>query len=60
MPLQLRRGTEAERQAMHEPLQEGEPLFITDTNLLYIGVRNQQGMLILPRDLIPINAPPQP
>lgn len=57
MPLQLRRGTEAERQAMHEPLQEGEPLFITDTNLLYIGVRNQQGELVLPRYLVAINQP---
>ena len=59
MPLQLRRGTEAERQAMTHPLQEGEPLFITDTNMLYIGVRNTQGQLVLPRDLIPINTPPQ-
>lgn len=60
MPLQLRRGTEAERQAMTQPLQEGEPLFITDTNMLYIGVRDGQGQLVLPKDLQPVNAPPAP
>lgn len=51
MPLQLRRGTEAERQAMTQPLQEGEPLFIVDENTLYIGIRNPDGSLPLPRNL---------
>lgn len=39
MPLQIRRGTEAERLAMSVPLAPGEPLFITDPGAprLYIG-----------------------
>ena len=37
MPLQLRRGTEAERQNLSTPLANGEPLWITETNQLYVG-----------------------
>lgn len=39
MPLQFRRGTDAERQAMTTPLAPGEPLFVTTPGLekLYIG-----------------------
>jgi hypothetical protein len=37
MPLQIRRGTDAERQAMTVPLASGEPLWITDDQRLYIG-----------------------
>jgi hypothetical protein len=37
MPLQLRRGTEAERQALTAPLSNGEPLWIPVTGQLYIG-----------------------
>ena len=40
MPLQLRRGTEAERTSEllnTPPLADGEPLWITDTGQLYIG-----------------------
>jgi hypothetical protein len=37
MPLQIRRGTEAERQAMTVPLAPGEPLYTTDQGFLYIG-----------------------
>jgi len=52
MPLQLRRGTEQERQDMTQPLAEGEPLFITDDNALYIGIRNNDGTFPLPGDLV--------
>ena len=37
MPLQLRRGTDAERTAMTERLAPGEPLWITDQQKLYVG-----------------------
>jgi hypothetical protein len=37
MPLQIRRGTETERQTLTTPLAEGEPLFVTDTGKLYLG-----------------------
>ncbi len=37
MPLQIRRGTEIERQAMAQPLASGELLYITDDQRLYIG-----------------------
>ena len=37
MPLQIRRGTEAERQLLASPLQEGELVYITDTQQLYVG-----------------------
>lgn len=37
MPLQVRRGTNAQRQAMTEPLASGELLYATDTGTLYIG-----------------------
>lgn len=37
MPLQIRRGTEAERTAMTTALFSGEPIFTTDTKKLYIG-----------------------
>lgn len=37
MPLQIRRGTEIERLAMTIPLAEGELLWITDEQKLYIG-----------------------
>jgi len=37
MPLQIRRGTEAERTAMTLPLAAGELLFVTNTERLYVG-----------------------
>jgi len=37
MPLQLRRGTSAEKNLLSVPLAEGEPLWVTDTGQLYIG-----------------------
>jgi hypothetical protein len=37
MPLQVRRGTNAQRQVMTEPLASGELLYATDTGTLYIG-----------------------
>jgi hypothetical protein len=37
MPLQIRRGTEAERVAMPQPLAVGEPVFTTDSKRLFIG-----------------------
>lgn len=37
MPLQIRRGTEAERQVLASPLVQGELLWITDDKKLYIG-----------------------
>jgi hypothetical protein len=37
MPLQIRRGTDAERLAMTVPLAPGEPLYTTDQGFLYIG-----------------------
>lgn len=37
MPLQIRRGTEAERLAMSVPLAPGELLYVTDDERLFIG-----------------------
>ena len=37
MPLQIRRGTDAERTAMTLPLAAGELLFVTNTERLYVG-----------------------
>ena len=37
MPLQIRRGTNAERQAMSIPLAPGELLYVTDDQRLYVG-----------------------
>lgn len=37
MPLQIRRGTNAERGLMTQPLARGELLFVEDTERLYIG-----------------------
>jgi len=37
MPLQIRRGTEAERLLLASPPQEGELIYITDTEQLYVG-----------------------
>lgn len=37
MPLQIRRGTEAERQLLATPPQQGELVYITDSEQLYIG-----------------------
>ncbi len=37
MPLQIRRGTNAERLAMSVPLAQGELLYVTDDQRLYIG-----------------------
>lgn len=49
MPLQIRRGTNAERQLLAVPLASGELLFTTDTNKLYIGDGNT-----LAKDLSPV------
>jgi hypothetical protein len=37
MPLQVRRGTNAERLTLSVPLAQGEPLWVTDDQKLYIG-----------------------
>ena len=37
MPLQIRRGTDAERLAMTQPLAQGELLYVTNAERLYIG-----------------------
>ncbi len=37
MPLQIRRGTELQRQAMTVPLAAGELLYVTDDQRLYVG-----------------------
>ena len=37
MPLQIRRGTDAERTAMTQPLAAGELIYVTDTQRLFIG-----------------------
>lgn len=37
MPLQLRRGTDAQRQSMSEPLAAGELIYVTDTGTIYVG-----------------------
>lgn len=48
MPLQLRRGTEAERQALTAPLANGEPLWIPVTSQLYIGDGSTPANLLAP------------
>ena len=48
MPLQLRRGTEAERQALTAPLANGEPLWIPVTSQLYIGDGSTPANLLTP------------
>ena len=37
MPLQIRRGTDAERTAMTQPLAAGELIFVSNTSRLFIG-----------------------
>ena len=49
MPLQIRRGTEAERQALASTPQSGELIYVTDTKQLYVG----DGINLL-SDLTPI------
>jgi len=49
MPLQIRRGTEAERQALASSPAQGELIWITDDRKLYIGDGNT-----LARNLIPV------
>ena len=49
MPLQIRRGTEAERQLLATPPQQGELVYITDSEQLYIG----DGTSLL-RDITPV------
>ena len=49
MPLQIRRGTEAERQTLASPLVSGELLWITDDEKLYIG-----NGTTLAKDLTPV------
>lgn len=49
MPLQIRRGTEAERQVLASPPQMGEMIWVTDDQKLYIG----DGATLL-KDLTPI------
>jgi hypothetical protein len=49
MSLQIRRGTEAERQVLASPPQEGELIWITDDAKMYIG----DGATLL-RDLVPV------
>ena len=49
MPLQIRRGTEAERQTLASPLVSGELLWITDDEKLYIGNGST-----LAKDLTPV------
>jgi hypothetical protein len=43
MPLQVRRGTDAERLAMTQPLASGELLYVTNEQKLYIGNGNTLG-----------------
>jgi hypothetical protein len=47
MPLQIRRGLQAERTAMTVPLAEGELLYVTDDQRLYIGNGNVLGGLLI-------------
>ncbi len=55
MPLQIRRGTDAERIAMVSKLAEGELLWITDAQQLYIGRKNPStGELIASSALTPV------
>ena len=48
MPLQLRRGTEAERQILTAPLANGEPLWIPATSQLFIGDGTTPANLLTP------------
>ncbi len=43
MPLQIRRGTDAERSAMTQPLASGELLYVTDLQKIYVGDNNTLG-----------------
>lgn len=43
MPLQIRRGTDAERLAMTQPLAAGELLYVTDTQRIYVGNNSTLG-----------------
>jgi hypothetical protein len=43
MPLQIRRGTNTERQSMSQPLAAGELIYVTDTQQLYIGTGTTLG-----------------
>jgi hypothetical protein len=43
MPLQIRRGTDAERSAMTQPLAAGELLYVTNTQKIYVGDNNTLG-----------------
>lgn len=47
MPLQIRRGTDAERLAMTVPLAPGEPLYTTDQGFLYIGNGSELGGVLV-------------
>lgn len=43
MPLQIRRGTDAERLAMTQPLAAGELLYVTNTQKIYVGTGSTLG-----------------
>ena len=43
MPLQIRRGTDAERLAMTQPLAAGELLYVTNTQKIYVGTGSALG-----------------
>lgn len=43
MPLQIRRGTDAERLAMTQPLAAGELLYVTNTQKIYVGTGSDLG-----------------
>jgi hypothetical protein len=43
MPLQIRRGTDAERLAMTQPLAAGELLYVTNTQKIYVGTGTNLG-----------------
>jgi hypothetical protein len=43
MPLQIRRGTDAQRQAMTQALAPGELLYVTDTQRIYVGTGSALG-----------------
>jgi Major tropism determinant N-terminal domain len=47
MPLQVRRGTDAERLAMTQPLASGELLYVTNEQRLYIGNGNTLGGVLI-------------
>lgn len=48
MPLQIRRGTELERQSLSTPLANGEPLWVSDTHQLYVGDGTTSANLLSP------------